>query len=339
MTIIHAIKGGVAEVLDAPPAARLTTAARIARLVATHAVGQLAYVPFAVRALATAPTHRDVRYSDASARATADIFVPSTPPPPGGRPVAILVHGGTWAAGDKWQLAPAAAALAREGVVVAAVNYALWPAGCIEEAVAYARAAVAHFRKAAPDYGGDGARVTLVGHSAGGHLALAAALAAAAAGEAPPAVAALAGVFDLTEHYRYESGRGVERLSAMARAALGPHTASPTAAAAAPALEAASPLAAVVTPGGLAAGPLAGFDARLHAARLSRVLLIGGGADDVVPASQSTAMAAALTAGGAARVTHVHAARVGHADFVTAWGAGRPAAPWADALVAAVTEA
>ena len=81
MTIIHAIKGGVAEVLDAPPAARLTTAARIARLVATHAVGQLAYVPFAVRALATAPTHRDVRYSDASARATADIFVPSTPPP------------------------------------------------------------------------------------------------------------------------------------------------------------------------------------------------------------------------------------------------------------------
>lgn len=339
MTIIHALRGGASEVADAPPGERLATAVRVARIVAGHAIGQLAYVPFAVRALTTVPSHRDVRYSEASGRATADIFLPDAPPPPGARahPVAILVHGGTWAAGDKWQLAPAAAALAREGVVVAAVNYSLWPDGCIADAVADARAAVAHFRAAAAGYGGDGDRVTLVGHSAGGHLALAAALADAAAGDKPPAVAALAGVFDLAEHYRHESSRHVEHLSAMARAALGPHAAPPTAAAAAPALEAASPLAAVTR--GTATGPLQGFDARKHAARLPRILLVGGGADDVVPHTQSSTMAAALRAANVSRVTHVHAPGTGHADFVTAWGSGRPVAPWADALVAAVKEA
>ena len=141
----------------------------------------------------------------------------------------------------------------------------------------------------------------------------------------------------VAEHYRHESSRHVEHLSAMARAALGPHAAPPTAAAAAPALEAASPLAAVTR--GTATGPLQGFDARKHAARLPRILLVGGGADDVVPHTQSSTMAAALRAANVSRVTHVHAPGTGHADFVTAWGYGRPVAPWADALVAAVKEA
>lgn len=344
MSILHSLKGGWAEIMDVPtPRARCARAVRTAAIVLSHLAGQAALTPYAVRCLAlraslpSTPNHgagpspasprvvlaRGVRYG-ASARATADVYSPPAtgkdtkmPRPP----VTLLVHGGTWSAGEAWHMASAAAALASAGVVSAALNYSIWPAASIPDAVADVRAALAWARSAdgAAAHGGDPERVSLVGHSAGGHLVLAAALAEAD----PPPVVALAGVFDLRAHYAYEAGRGVHRLSTMARAALGrggpppPRSADKAVAAA---LEAASPSTTLRT-----------------ARRLPpRVLLVGGAHDSVVPASQSSEFAAALRAAGAPNVTHITAA-ADHADFVTGWGGwgrvDRAPAGWGEAVV------
>lgn len=89
-------------------------------------------------------------------------------------------------------------------------------------------------------HGGDPTRLAVLGHSAGAHLTVAAAMVLAAEregeGEAggeskprtskrhslPSAVVSLAGPFDLPSHFEHEAKRGVHRLSTMARAAATP---------------------------------------------------------------------------------------------------------------------
>jgi acetyl esterase/lipase len=41
--------------------------------------------------------------------------------------VALFVHGGVWAVGEKWQFAPMASRLAEEGVVTCVATYTLFP--------------------------------------------------------------------------------------------------------------------------------------------------------------------------------------------------------------------
>ncbi|MET9292785.1 alpha/beta hydrolase fold domain-containing protein [Streptomyces sp. NPDC003077] len=91
-------------------------------------------------------------------------------PPPAAAPLLVLLHGGFWrVAYDRRYLSPAAAALAREGWPVALVEYRRvgggggWPR--TYQDVRAALAALA----------GRGRPLVLVGHSAGGHLALLAA--------------------------------------------------------------------------------------------------------------------------------------------------------------------
>ena len=60
-----------------------------------------------------------------------DIYIPSAPAgsesSEGGRNVVVFVHGGAWATGDKSYHAPMAVRMAREGAVVVAVQYSLFP--------------------------------------------------------------------------------------------------------------------------------------------------------------------------------------------------------------------
>ena len=114
---------------------------------------------------------------------------------PGAGPLVVLLHGGFWrAAYDRSHLSPCAAELARRGVPVALAEYRRVGAGggapqTFQDAAAVAAAAEAG---AAP---GEGPReVVLVGHSAGGHLAL---LAAARPGMPVTRVIAVAPVADL----------------------------------------------------------------------------------------------------------------------------------------------
>lgn len=103
-----------------------------------------------------------------------DIYTPTAPATSGGYPVMVMVHGGGWRAGDKANDAVGrekAAFFTAQGYVYVSVNYRLSPAvkhPTHAEDVARALVWVAEHIK---DYGGDPGRLTLMGHSAGAHLA------------------------------------------------------------------------------------------------------------------------------------------------------------------------
>lgn len=100
-----------------------------------------------------------------------DLWLPSTPPP---HPVMVLVHGGFWY--RRWQrdlMDKLALDLARRGRAAWNIEYRRVGAGggwpTTGEDVARA---VDHLTSLAPLHDLDLSHVTLVGHSAGGHLAL-----------------------------------------------------------------------------------------------------------------------------------------------------------------------
>ncbi|HTK46732.1 MAG TPA: alpha/beta hydrolase [Gemmatimonadaceae bacterium] len=111
----------------------------------------------------------DVAYGSA-AKQRFDVYIPA-----GARnaPVVFLVHGGGWRTGDKAGRAVVENKVAhwsRAGVIVVSVNYRLLPdADPLEQARDVARALAAAQTRLA-SWGGDPARVVLVGHSAGAHL-------------------------------------------------------------------------------------------------------------------------------------------------------------------------
>lgn len=103
----------------------------------------------------------------------------SVPEGEGSHPVAILVHGGGWGWGDKSgsnkpgdgsDISPWFSILDRAGFTWFSINYRLaprhrWPAA-LEDVETAIRWVKAH----AGEYRGDPRRITLFGHSAGGHL-------------------------------------------------------------------------------------------------------------------------------------------------------------------------
>jgi acetyl esterase/lipase len=190
-------------------------------------------------------------------------------------PVVVLLHGGFWRAGwDRTLMTPLARDLAAKGFVAWNVEYRRvgqdgggWPGTLLDAAAAIdALDGVAEV---------DPGRVAVVGHSAGGHLALwlaaRARLPAGAPGARPrirPRFAvSLAGVADLVAGAREELGGGA------CQALLG---GSP---------DTVAERYAVASPGALV--PLGVAQLLVHGAR-----------DDVVPPSQSAAYAAAARAEG-----------------------------------------
>jgi arylformamidase len=88
-----------------------------------------------------------------------------------GAPVHLFVHGGYWRRFSAREHGFVAPALVAAGIGVLVVNYALCPAVTIDEIVRQVRAAVAWAHGHAASFGGDPRRITISGHSAGGHLA------------------------------------------------------------------------------------------------------------------------------------------------------------------------
>ena len=113
-----------------------------------------------------------------------NLFLPLRPPPPGGFPVMVFLHGGGFTSGSAAEPIYGGHLLAQEGVVVVSVDYRLGPLGFLAlpalaqedpkavgnyglldviEALRFVQRHIAYF-------GGDPQNVTLFGESAGGML-------------------------------------------------------------------------------------------------------------------------------------------------------------------------
>ena len=109
----------------------------------------------------------DIAYGDGPLR-DLDIYVPDTGTAP--YPVHIYIHGGYWRARDKKDFGFVGAALAKQGLLTVVINYPLCPVVTLDEVVAGSRDAFEWVVRNIADHGGDPSRITLSGHSAGGHL-------------------------------------------------------------------------------------------------------------------------------------------------------------------------
>ena len=115
----------------------------------------------------------DVAYGPAKLQRM-DIYLPDIQYfAPQQAPIVLMVHGGGWENGDKAMSRVVDNKVARwvpRGIIFVSVNYPMIPdSDPLEQADDIARALSA-VQKSAPGWGGDPARVILMGHSAGAHL-------------------------------------------------------------------------------------------------------------------------------------------------------------------------
>ena len=99
-----------------------------------------------------------------------DVYTPkqkSTAP----KPVVVFIHGGSWDSGSKNLYAFVGRRLAKQGVVAVLINYRFAPSVEVPDMAADCASAVKWVTEHIAEYGGDPARIYLMGHSAGGGLA------------------------------------------------------------------------------------------------------------------------------------------------------------------------
>jgi len=132
-----------------------------------------------------------------------DIFPAQCKPGAPLAPVLVFIHGGYWRSLDKADHSFLAPAFVKQGACVVVPNYALCPAVTIPDITLQMVQALAWVYRHIGVHGGDRRRITLVGHSAGGHLAamLLACQWPAVAADLPPDLVknalSISGVFDL----------------------------------------------------------------------------------------------------------------------------------------------
>jgi arylformamidase len=119
------------------------------------------------------PDIPDLAYGDAPLQRL-DVFRAQGPSAAGGAPVIVMVHGGGWCVGDKRAASVTQNKVAHwspKGFVFVTVNYPMVGEGsdAIAQAHHVARA-VAYVQTHAREWGGDPAKLILMGHSAGAHL-------------------------------------------------------------------------------------------------------------------------------------------------------------------------
>ncbi|XP_022079766.1 probable isoprenylcysteine alpha-carbonyl methylesterase ICMEL2 [Acanthaster planci] len=157
------------------------------------------------------------------------------------RPVFVYVYGGAWGSGDKNLYGLLAQSLAdRLEAIVCVPNYSIYPKGIVTDMLHDLADTIAWIKTSEliRSLGGSPEQIILCGHSAGGHLVAMVTLNLAhrsvtevqnsetskSSSEALSllssvrGVIAISGVFDIADHYQFESWRGVEDMSYMWRA-------------------------------------------------------------------------------------------------------------------------
>lgn len=135
------------------------------------------------------PGRFDLAYGP-DARERLDFF-----PAAAGAPLHVFIHGGYWRALDKSSFSYPAPHFRDAGLCYAALSYPLAPAARMEAIVESVRRALAWLQAHAAELGGDPGRISVSGHSAGGHLA--AMLASSAEGASLAGVVPISGLYDL----------------------------------------------------------------------------------------------------------------------------------------------
>ncbi|PZO01277.1 MAG: alpha/beta hydrolase [Alphaproteobacteria bacterium] len=111
---------------------------------------------------------RDITYGD-DPRQKMDVYAPAQAE---NLPVLVFFYGGGWDSGDRKDYGWAAQALAARGFVVFVPDYRLVPQVHFPAFIQDAAEATARAGNLAATYGGDSARLGVIGHSAGAHLAM-----------------------------------------------------------------------------------------------------------------------------------------------------------------------
>ena len=96
-----------------------------------------------------------------------------TPPHADHAPVIVMVHGGGWRIGDKTSRGVIENKLKHwlpKGFILVSVNYRMLPDAQVDVQAEDVARATAFVESHAGDWGGDGGKVVLMGHSAGAHL-------------------------------------------------------------------------------------------------------------------------------------------------------------------------
>lgn len=110
----------------------------------------------------------DMRYGPGP-KETLDVFLPSEGRSTGD--VLVFIHGGYWRSLDKADHSFIAPVFSQAGAVVVLPNYDLCPAVGIDDIALQMTRALRWTASRAHEFGGDPRRITVIGHSAGGHLA------------------------------------------------------------------------------------------------------------------------------------------------------------------------
>lgn len=98
---------------------------------------------------------------------TLDLYKAANP----GRPLLVFIHGGYWQGGDKADVSFMARPFLEADINVALLNYSLAPHSPIEDMMAEMRQAFGWLAARAAEFGFDAKAISVMGHSAGGHLA------------------------------------------------------------------------------------------------------------------------------------------------------------------------
>lgn len=135
-------------------------------LVPDHATHLDRWARDSARVRAEVPGQRDVPYASETSN-TLDVFTAARP----SGAVMVFIHGGYWRALSKSDTSFVAPAFTQGGVSVVVPDYSLCPSVTIETIALELTQAIAWVWKNAASFGGDSQRITVAGHSAGGHLA------------------------------------------------------------------------------------------------------------------------------------------------------------------------